>query len=109
MLSPPPSRGGDRELVSRGSAEIFAFPHSPQKPAFVEAPKESSPFGKELAQLDQIAEEFGQVVRSAERDADEVYMEAHGLSKFEASDYMSEIQGLLNEMFREEAPRFGFF
>jgi hypothetical protein len=68
----------------------------------------TNPFGKELAQLDEVAEEFGQVVRSAERDADEVYMEAHGLEKFDAGDYMSEIQGLLLEMFVEERSEFNF-
>lgn len=76
----------------------MAVPYSPQKTSFVEAPRETNPFGKELAQLDEVAEEFGQVVRRAERDADEVYMEAHGLEKFGAGDYMWEIQGLIHEM-----------
>jgi hypothetical protein len=68
---------------------------------FVEAPKDN-PFGNELAELDAVAEEFGQVVRSAEADADAVYMESHGLACFSASDYMFEIQSLIHEMFSEE-------
>lgn len=109
MLSPPPSRGHSQ---TRSSAEIIGIA-SPKRSAFVEAPRESNatptnPFGKELAQLDEVAEEFGQVVRSAERDADEVYMEAHGLGKFDAGDYMSEIQGLLMEMLEEERSEFDF-
>ena len=98
MLSPPPLR--DHE-VARSSTEIF----SQTRTAFVEAPKESpNPFGKELEQLDRVAEEFGQVVRTAEADADAVYMESHGLAHFAASDYMSEIQGLIHDMFADEQP-----
>lgn len=115
MLSPPPSRGTD----TRTSAEIFALPYSTLTsqqqatlPPPVEAPKEN-PFGKELAQLDAVAEEFGAVVRSAERDADEVFMEVNGLAHFSASDYMGEIWGLqkwyLSDEVEEEVPEFEFF
>lgn len=69
--------------------------------AFVEAPRDN-PFGKELAQLDAVAEEFGQVVRNAEADAESVYLESNGLACFAASDYMCEIQSLIHEMFMEE-------
>lgn len=74
-------------------------PFSPQKQTFAEAPRDTNPFGKELAQLDEVAEEFGQVVRSAERDADEVYMEAHGLGKFGAVEYQLDIADLVRECF----------
>jgi len=94
MLSPPPSRDRD---VGRTSTEILNFGRT----GFVEAPKDN-PFGNELAQLDAVAEEFGQVVRSAEADADVVYMESHGLAHFSASDYMFEIQSLIHEMFSDE-------
>jgi len=113
MLSPPPSRHGEREL--RSSAEMFSsVPYSPQKQTFVEAPRETNPFGKELAQLDEVAEEFGQVVRSAERDADEVYMEAHGLGKFSAVEYGLDIASLVRDCFGvvdagEDVEQFGGF
>lgn len=52
------------------------------------------PFGKELEQLDEIAEEFGGVVRDAARDADARIMRQKGLGKFCAEDYMSDLTGL---------------
>ncbi len=105
MLSPPPSRG---ESATRASTEIIGIV-SPKRSAFVEAPRDTNPFGRELAQLDEVAEEFGQVVRSAERDVDDVFMEAHGLGKFSATEYMMEIQGLEREMFIEDFDFGGFF
>jgi hypothetical protein len=103
MLSPPPQtreRCPSAEMFNPNRPDIAEAPKS----VFVEAPREKSfnPFGKELAQLDAVAEEFGQVVRSAEADADAVYMESHGLACFSASDYMFEIQSLIHEMFAEE-------
>ena len=103
MLSPPPPRERD---IARSSTEIFN-----QRFGFVEAPREN-PFDKEIAQLDQVAEEFGQVVRNAEADADAVYMESHGLAHFSASEYMLEIQSLIHEMFsdeRQQSPIGNFF
>jgi len=100
ILSPPPSRGHDM----RTSTEIIGVA-SPVKSSFVEA---SSPFANELAQLDEVAEELGQVVKSAERDADAVYMEDRGLSRYSANEYMWEIQGLIHEMFADDTPKFDF-
>lgn len=71
--------------------------------ASVEAPREN-PFGKELEQLDEIAEEFGQTVRSAEQDADAAYMRSRNLGAFAASDYLNEIHGLIAETFEEPQP-----
>lgn len=64
----------------------------------MEAPKDS-PFGKELAQLDEVAEEFGHAVRDAEASQDNVIMGVHGLAHFSARDYMAEIQDLLNDVY----------
>jgi hypothetical protein len=99
MLSPPPSRErvASTEIFNPNRCGIVEAPRS----AFVEAPRDN-PFGNELAQLDAVAEEFGQVVRSAEADADYVYMESHGLACFSASDYMCEIQSLIHDMFSDE-------
>jgi hypothetical protein len=55
----------------------------------------SHPFGKELMQLDEIAEEFGGAVRDAEREGDIRAMRLKGLQRFCAEDYMREIQSLL--------------
>lgn len=72
-----------------------------------------SPFDKELAQLEEVANDFGNAVRTADEDADVMYMEKHGLATFSATDYMSEIQSLIHAMFAEEQPLFmslgGFF
>lgn len=50
------------------------------------------PFGKELEQLDEIAEEFGGAVRDAEREADINVMRQKRLAKFSAAEYMLDIQ-----------------
>jgi len=99
IMSPPPSRGHDidREQL-RSPAETF---FSSSRSGVVEAPKES-PFGKELAQLDEVAEELGQVVCQAETDADSGFMQAYGLAAFTASDYLSEIQSLIYDTFADE-------
>lgn len=89
MLSPPPT-----SRRSEGSS-------SPTIDTFVEAPKEG-PFGRELAQLDEVAEEFGHVVRDAETEADLVCMKKHNLAYFHASDYLNDIQGMIYEAFAEE-------
>jgi hypothetical protein len=57
------------------------------------------PFGKELEQLDEIAEEFGGVVRDAAREADMRVMKHRGLKKFCADDYMSDLTGLFAHYF----------
>lgn len=62
----------------------------------------SHPFGKELEQLNEVAEEFGSVARDAEAEADLVFMEAHGLGYFCATDYMMEIGDALNTVFEDE-------
>lgn len=102
MLSPPPPRERvcSTEIFNPNRAGLVEEPKANQSP-FVEALRDN-PFGNELAQLDRVAEEFGQVVRSAEADADAVYMESHGLAHFSASDYMFEIQSLIHEMFSDE-------
>ncbi|KAH0254836.1 hypothetical protein KCU91_g17785, partial [Aureobasidium melanogenum] len=65
-------------------------------------PVSPHPFGKELEQLSEVAEEFGTTVRDVEADADRVFMDAHGLDHFTADDYMMEIADMLNVIFEEE-------
>ena len=97
VLSPPPSRAGEMDRsLARSSTEIF----SPTKSSFVEAPKEN-PFGSELAQLDEVAEEFGHVVRDAEAEADISSMKSRGLAYFSPSDYLFEIESLIHAAFNE--------
>ncbi|KAL1303996.1 hypothetical protein AAFC00_000440 [Neodothiora populina] len=91
-LRSPPSTA--QEMV-RESSENFAS-------------EQIHPFGKELEQLNEIAEEFGGVVRDAEADADYHFMEAHGLAYFSATDYMMEVQEMLDTVFEEEDVQAGW-
>lgn len=52
------------------------------------------PFGPELAQVTELAEEYGVKEKLNELDAEEKEMLSKGLFKFSASDYLSEIDGL---------------
>jgi len=56
------------------------------------------PFGNELEQLNEVAEEFGGVVRDAEWDDDMAAMAKLGLGRFGVSDYLSEIQPLFSSL-----------
>ncbi|KAK4457727.1 hypothetical protein QBC42DRAFT_34693 [Cladorrhinum samala] len=60
------------------------------------------PFGHELAQVSEIAEEYGVKEQVIVVDAEEKEMIARGLLKFTASDYLGEVQGLISSFFVEE-------
>lgn len=57
------------------------------------------PFGKELEQLDEVAEEFGGAIRDAAREQDEIVMSQRKLQKFSAADYLSDLQPLFARFF----------
>jgi hypothetical protein len=61
--------------------------------------EEEHPFGKELEQLNEVAEEFGGVVRDAEFDADMTVIQEKGLASFCAADYLQEILPLFSQRF----------
>lgn len=67
-------------------------------------PSQENPFGNELAQLDEVAEEISHAVRDAAADEDMHTMEVQGLAQFSASDYLSEIESLIYETFMPEQP-----
>lgn len=89
-----------QRLQSPPSSTRVSSEFTPSLDATVEAPRDN-PFGKELQQLDEIAEEYGQTVRSAEQDADIAYMRSRNLGAFAASDYLSEIHSLVVDLFEE--------
>jgi hypothetical protein len=66
---------------------------------------EQHPFGNELAQVSELAEEFG---ISREKlvvvDEEEQELVSKGLFKFRAEDYMSEIHGLFMSAFGDTRP-----
>jgi len=61
--------------------------------------EENHPFGKELEQLNEVAEEFGTVVLSAEMEADLATIRERKLARFCAGDYLAEIKPLFNARF----------
>ena len=63
------------------------------------------PFGKELAQVSEIAEEYGLSERMANVDPEEQELASRGLFKFSAEDYMSEIQGYFASAFSDPKPK----
>lgn len=95
MMSPPPA-ARPRFERTRDSTDMFSANLD-----LVETPK-ANPFGMELAQLDEVAEEFGNTVRDAADDVDVVVMQSQGLAKFQAVDYMSEINDLVFETYMSD-------
>ena len=88
-MQTPPSTATE---LTRESSDLFSA-------------EQSHPFGKELEQLNEVVEEFGGVARDAEAEADLLFMEAHGLDYFCATDYMTEIGDMLNTVFEEDSPK----
>ncbi|KAF4552603.1 Hypothetical protein D9617_9g023920 [Elsinoe fawcettii] len=87
------------EAHTRDSVDMF----NSQAVNSTAAPHVSHPFGKELAQLNEAAEEFGYAVRNAEADADSQIMRSKGLVRYCANDYMDEISSLYSNTFEEDA------
>jgi len=83
--------------VARDSAQMF-------NPAIAEDDTpESHPFGNELAQVTELAEEFG-IQTMAMIDSEEQELASRGLLKFSAEDYISEIQSCFAAVFGDPAP-----
>lgn len=86
-MSPPPTSLA-RARSFRENTEVT--------PAKIE---EDHPFGRELAQVNEVAEEFG---GRAMLDEEEQYMLSHGLVKFGVEDYINEIQQLYGGVFEDQ-------
>jgi len=66
---------------------------------------EAHPFGNELAQVTEIAEEYGISQETLTVvDEEEQELLSRGLFKFRAEEYMSEIQGLFMSAFSDVKP-----
>jgi hypothetical protein len=85
----------DRE-VRRASIDFFngRANDSTSTPVF-----QPHPFGKELEQLDEVAEEFSGAINDAECAADRSAMKERGLVRFCADDYINEIEPLFAGFF----------
>jgi hypothetical protein len=62
---------------------------------------EIHPFGQELAQVTEIAEEYGVKEKLQVIDEEEIELKSKGLCKFSAEDYVSELQGLFSSFFND--------
>ncbi|KAI1498860.1 hypothetical protein F5X99DRAFT_411686 [Biscogniauxia marginata] len=78
----------------------------PTRPSFrrpTEYPDSQHPFGKELAQVSELAEELG-IKEKLHVDEEEQQLIAKGLCRFQPEDYLAEISGLMSTFFRPERP-----
>jgi hypothetical protein len=89
-MSPPPSTLAGPTVVSN-STEMFG----PTDP--------NHPFGKELAQVNEVAEEFGLVSTNLVKEEQDLI--SRGLRKFGVEDYLEEIQGLHGGVFEGKLGR----
>lgn len=80
-MSPPPTTIATPAV--RSSADMFN--------------SSSHPFGKELAQVNEIAEEFGATARTLDEEEQEIM--SKGLCKFGVEEYLDEIAGLYGGIF----------
>jgi hypothetical protein len=62
------------------------------------------PFGPELAQVSEIAEEYGVKEKLNELETEEKDLVAKGLQKFSAEDYLGEINSLIASFFADAKP-----
>jgi len=65
---------------------------------------ESHPFGNELAQVTELAEEYGVQGEMKVIDEEEQDLLSKGLFKFGADDYMNEIMGFFEDAFLNNRP-----
>lgn len=86
--------------VARSSADMF----SAQVHAHAEA-LEGHPFGSELAQVTELAEEYGVREKMQVIDEEEQELLSRGLCKFSAQDYADEIRGLFADLVGETQAR----
>lgn len=91
---------GKKNSYSRSSHEMFSQP-----PVEIHTLPELHPFGNELAQVTELAEEYMQTgVQTGVIDEEEQFLLSRGLFKFDAQDYMNEIQGLFSSTFTPSQP-----
>jgi hypothetical protein len=79
--------------VVRNSADMFSGDAATSS-TFVAATDPDHPFGNELAQVHEVAEEFGGV--SALLSAEEREMEIKGLIKYDADEYVRDLLSFWN-------------
>ncbi|EXJ55522.1 hypothetical protein A1O7_08450 [Cladophialophora yegresii CBS 114405] len=103
--SPSHSKKAHVELSRKLSIQrLSPPPTSITKPAMRDAVESSMlsphPFGKELAQVNEVAEEFGATARILDEEEQEIL--SKGLHKFGVEDYLDEIAGLYGGIFDDK-------
>ncbi|KAI1018855.1 hypothetical protein LB505_002841 [Fusarium chuoi] len=63
--------------------------------------KDSHPFGHELAQVTELAEEYSTRPTTKEDEEDHRFMKSRGLNKFSPEEYLSDVQSLILSFFPE--------
>ncbi|KAK0633388.1 hypothetical protein B0T14DRAFT_66161 [Immersiella caudata] len=91
-------------IISSQPTTTTPPPTMPQVNHRKEFSQAQHPFGPELAQVTEIAEEYGIKEQLNEVAVEEQELAAKGLSKFSANDYLSEIHGLFTSFFPETKP-----
>ncbi|MCJ1411584.1 hypothetical protein MMC19_005674 [Ptychographa xylographoides] len=86
-----PRQSTDHSSALRSSLEMFSS-----------KPEANHPFGAELTQVNELAEEFG-VHNVTVRDDEEQFLIENGLQKFTVDDYVDEIQGLFGGVFDDRS------
>ncbi|PNY24657.1 Uncharacterized protein TCAP_05407 [Tolypocladium capitatum] len=77
------------------------LPPLPPLPVAAALSKDTHPFGQELAQVTELAEEYGAAACLATMDEDRQYLDSRGLVKLSAADYLGAIQSLAAAFFPE--------
>ncbi|KAK4192663.1 hypothetical protein QBC35DRAFT_198734 [Podospora australis] len=110
--SHPTQRGAKVSNAAANAAAIAAFvmssPPRPQRAQRSQHRKDYSetqhPFGPELAQVSEIAEEYGIKEQLNVAVAEEKDMLSKGLVKFSASDYLCDVREIYDSFFSEAEP-----
>lgn len=98
-MAPPTKDPARLSREHRSSADMFSAHAASATP-------EAHPFGAELEQLNEVAEEFTSVTRDAEADEDRAVMQRLALGRFRATDYLSEIQPLFAGLWESRSRHF---
>jgi hypothetical protein len=100
------SKKAHQELARKRSVSRMSPPPTALAgPGIFGAADPSSPFVKELAQVDEVAEEFGLVSTNFVKEEQDLI--SRGLRKFGAEDYLEEIRGLCEGVFEDKLAPMG--
>ncbi len=97
--APSHTKATHRALARQRSQQRMSPPSRmpPARIDVVDTP--AHPFGRELEQVDEVAEEFG--VRGSLLEEEERLLREQGLQKFGAQDYIAEIEALFGGVFED--------